>query len=145
MKNLAVELNKTVQVFGKDCLRGAVAQSILDNSNSESDHDIHSFMSDVMMYGCISGCVSGMIYYTETTAFFDQFSEYLLDMLEEYDMNEHDELIFALRYAKDEEEIEELEEGLDISVDCEKNKFAWMMYEMIIGDLYNEFEQLLAV
>ena len=56
-----------------DGLRAAVAKSILWNSYGETDDDLTSFLQDLASYGCVSGMVSGLIYYAETESFFDRY------------------------------------------------------------------------
>jgi hypothetical protein len=143
MTNLKNKLVEEMTVFGSD-LRGVVAESVLNNVDDHSNEDIMTFLRDVSQYGCISGCVSGMIYYYETVEFFDNHHSHLEDLLIEYGMDNELELVFCLKYANDEEEIEELENALDICVTSEKNRLAWLMYESVIFDLLNDYECELA-
>jgi hypothetical protein len=137
-------LNECVNVFGVDTMRGAVAQSILDNASFETDREVVTFMNDVTTYGCISGCVSGMIYYRETVAFFDEFHEYIYDMLLDFGMEKNLEKMSDIRFAEMDEEYADM---MDFDVDIEKNNLAWMGYELIVCDLLEtiECEGLLAV
>ena len=41
----------------------------------------HNEMADIALHGCQSGCASGMIYYTETTALFDKYRDDLFDIM----------------------------------------------------------------
>lgn len=41
----------------------------------------HNEMADIAMHGCQSGCASGMIYYTETTALFDKYRGGLFEIM----------------------------------------------------------------
>ena len=45
------------------------------------DEDIH--LEDVIEHGCVSGCVSSLIYYSDTVKFYDKFEDEIWDMLEE--------------------------------------------------------------
>jgi hypothetical protein len=137
-------LQECVEVFGVDTMRGAVAQSILDNASFETDEEVVSFMNDVTTYGCISGCVSGMIYYRETVAFYDEFSEYIYDMCLEFDFEEKLNMIADIRYAEIDDEYADM---IGFDVDIEKNNLAWVGYELIVWDLLEtvQSEGLLAV
>lgn len=35
--------------------------------------DPETYLSDILNYGCIPGCVSELIYYSDTHAFYDQY------------------------------------------------------------------------
>ena len=41
------------------------------------------YIKDVLQFGCISGAVSGLTYYTDTAAFYDKYTEEIWDLLEE--------------------------------------------------------------
>ena len=80
-------------------------------------HDPSSFFSDLMEYGCSSGIVSSLIYYTDTHKFYDTH----------YD------------------EIEELRTDFDITIDPDqdlKNQLAWMAFEYNAHYLGNILELL---
>ena len=44
----------------------------------------HNELADICNHGCISGCASGMIYYSETIALFDKYRDDMFDMMAEY-------------------------------------------------------------
>lgn len=144
MTKVVAFLTECVNVFGVDTMRGAVAQSILENASFETDKEVVTFMNDVTTYGCISGCVSGMIYYRETVAFFDEFSEYIYDMLLDFGMEKNLNMMGEIELAENDEEYADM---IDIDVDIEKNRLAWIGYELIVCDLLEtiECEGLLAV
>lgn len=83
-------------------LKAFVAQEALDY------HDIQDFFSDLQQYGCISGMIGSLIYYTDTHQFFDDFY---------YDIEQ-------LR----EETEENLGEPIHIKGDL-KNTLAWFAFE----------------
>lgn len=41
-------------------------------------------IAEIVLHGCVNGCASGLIYYSETCAFYDQFAEELHTKLGEY-------------------------------------------------------------
>ncbi len=46
-------------------------------------HDIEDFFSDLQQYGCISGMISPLIYYTDTHQFFDDFYDEIEQLRQE--------------------------------------------------------------
>ena len=62
-------------------LTKSVITDLLSYSN-DSD-DIKSHASDVLKYGCQSGTVGMLIYYTDTTAFFKKYKKEIMTMLKE--------------------------------------------------------------
>jgi hypothetical protein len=138
MKNLVNQLINEVN-FGD--LRGAVASSILYNVDNHVDVEVKRFMEDVYNHGCVSGCVSGMIYYVETIKFYDDNREMIWDLFHALGMEkalDRMEMVASGEMCDDEEELEEFEELYDISLTSEKNELAWMAYELINADLLDE-------
>ena len=64
-----------------------VAQEILDNSYGSEDAEIKSFLSDLAQHGCVSGMISGLIYYTDTYAFYTEFASEIDDLKFEMEDN----------------------------------------------------------
>lgn len=73
------------------------------------------FADDVLRYGCVSGCVTELIYYKDTHKWFDTYYEEIMSLAEEYELETGEELHW---------------EG-DL-----KNWFAWWSFEKITFDLY---------
>lgn len=142
MENIIGRLIGEVAIEGKDSLRGFVASSILENMYDNTDSAVMDFMNDVANYGCISGCVSGMIYYHETIKFYDEFSENIYDLFLDYGMDEYLDKMSDIRIMEMDEEMEEI---FDKDVDLEKNELAWAVYEIMVISFLNEFEDELAV
>tara|TARA_Y100000588_G_scaffold222725_1_gene236626 strand:+ start:93 stop:446 length:354 start_codon:yes stop_codon:yes gene_type:complete len=82
-----------------------------DALDSESPLD---YLQDVTNYGCISGSVSGLIYYVDTHAFFDN----------------HYEEIEAMRYDWEDQTGTKLYPNGDL-----KNWYAWFAYERKCSEL----------
>jgi hypothetical protein len=139
MLNLIGQLMGEVAINGKDSLRGGVASLVLENAYDNTDSAVVDFMEDVMQYGCVSGCVTGMIYYHETVKFYDEYREYIYDLMLDLGMDEELERMGLISDCENDEEMEEL---YDIHADGEKNRLAWMAFEIITGELYNDFELL---
>jgi len=94
-------------------MKAHIAQIIMDRDEPET------FISDVLQYGCVSGSVSELIYYSDTHAFYDQYY---------YEIEE-------LRQSFEEET------GCTIEVQYDlKNFFAWFAFEQTAWHIANEAE-----
>lgn len=85
--------------------------------NYENDEDLKKEMEDLQQYGCVSGMVSGLVYYNHTYAFYDKF----YDEIEE------------MRIEWEEQTGEAIKVGNNL-----KNFFAWFAFEQTAFDLYTE-------
>lgn len=56
-----------------------VAEILL--ANIDSHENMEDYVQDVLSYGCASGAVSGMIYYSETNEFFETHKDSINDAL----------------------------------------------------------------
>lgn len=74
-----------LKMKGKSALKDDVIDEILNSANTHSDEDLKSFINDVIYYGCASGAVPGMIYYTDTHKFFDKHYDEIMDLVYEYE------------------------------------------------------------
>lgn len=91
-----------------------VISYVEDQGNKD---DQNSYVKDVLNNGCVSGIVSGLIYTSDTHAFFE----------------EHYNDIMAL--------VERLEDDSGLMVQPEgdiKNWYAWLAFEETLRDLYGE-------
>lgn len=71
--------------LGSDAgLDKAVAEIIVSNTDGFTNEETIQYMEDVFAHGCISGCVSGLIYYSETAAFFDKYYEDIDELRNDY-------------------------------------------------------------
>lgn len=94
----------------------AVIDDILEYN--ETDEDILNYLKDVINYGCVSGIVSSLIYYTDTEKFFDDFSNEILELLD-----------------VKKEKCESYESQFS------KNNLSWFAYEEICRQLYYSIEK----
>ena len=87
MRKLKVETNTE--------LEKAVLKKI--NFNCDAYDDIEDYINDVLQHGCISGMVSGLIYYSETIAFFKKHREDINALLSELisDIGEPVDVLFG--------------------------------------------------
>lgn len=84
---------------------------------SDDSDEIQGHILDVLRYGCESGSVSEMIYYNDTHAFFDKFTDEIDDLRTEYE--------------------EGTGEPLHIGQNL-KNFLAWFAWEQVTSDLAGE-------
>ena len=82
MKNRSAFLARLEAIANsnEDTLAKFVANEALDREES-----VEQWFEDLLQYGCISGMVSGLIYYTETEAFFDKYYYEIMELKEEYE------------------------------------------------------------
>lgn len=95
-------------------LQAEVAAEALDYT----EDDLFSFFTDLLAHGCQSGMVSGLIYYTDTHAFYDK----------------HYDEIEAIRYDLEESFGQPLKPEGDL-----KNWFAWLAFEETARAIADEF------
>ncbi|MDC3413974.1 DUF7222 domain-containing protein [Terrihalobacillus insolitus] len=85
-----------------------VANFIVEST--DNDEEAKVLLEDIVRFGCVSGAVGDMIYYSQTHQFFDEHYE----------------------------EIEELREEFEFQVDADsdlKNTLAWFAYEVKAHEL----------
>lgn len=98
-----------------DNIKGVVATDTLDNEGYEL-----GYLRDVTSQGCVSGSCSGLIYYADTHAFYDKYS------------NECDKIL---------EELEDSTgEGFRFNGQDVRNTLAWLGYEERARELLDELE-----
>jgi hypothetical protein len=64
---------------------------------------------------CESGCVSGMIYHSDTLAFFDKFESEIIELAEEYDFKP---------------------DAVELGMTAFKNNLAWFTFEMSKDEVF---------
>ena len=52
-------------------------------NNSDNSEDLQSLLEDINNYGCESGQVNHLIYYTDTVAYYEEHESEILEMLEQ--------------------------------------------------------------
>lgn len=104
-------------------LKQAVIDSVL--SYFSDDDEIKTYIEDVLNYGCVSGCVGDLIYYSQTTAFYQKYKEEIFELAytqaQDIGYKSASDLFRHLNGAK------ELE-----SIDQEENLRAWFGFEEML-------------
>jgi hypothetical protein len=127
----AIKLNdkKLNALKGDNQLKNAVIEDI--KSHSEDLQERIYYIEGVLQHGCVSGYVSALIYYADTTKFYQEHKEEIFelaqDMAEEMGQSGAMELFASLNGAKN--------VG---SIDQEENLRAWFGFEETLRQIANE-------
>ena len=101
-------------------LKREVAEIIVDMLDENADNEeVMGTIENITTYGCVSGTVPALIYYSDTEAFFDRHSEEIFELIE--DMAEEGVI--------DKKQIE-----------LSKNNLAWTAFELIAWEIRDELE-----
>lgn len=117
MENLKTNLTEELNTTSSE-LRKRIIEDILDQDDSNYPDSMQDYIESVTNGGISGGCVSGLIYYKDTNAFFDEHYAEIADIIDEYQ--------------------DETGEALKIDGDM-KNFYAWFAYEWVMNDIYREF------
>jgi len=119
---------------GKSPLVDSVLNYVLDRWNDYTDKT--AIFSDVLKHGCQSGVVSSLIYYDDTTKFYDEHKEeinaLLYDLMAETGIYNPSDL-FGDKWDK--------EDPLALDV-LNKNLLAWFAFEETLRAIGRNFEEL---
>lgn len=122
---------------GSNRLTNRVIDYYIDESvDYESEEDLLSSMEDLQKYGCVSGMIRDLIYYDDTTKFFDDYKEEINEMLS----NLTDgtgcsiEELFGDKFDKEDPLV------IDYS---NKNLLAWFGFEETSYNLYDDIKEKL--
>ena len=99
-------------------LKREVAEIIVNMLSENADNEeVIGTLEDITTYGCASGCVPALVYYSDTEAFFDRHSEEIFELIEDM-----------------------VEEGiLDKNrLELTKNNLAWTAFELIAWEIRDE-------
>ena len=107
-------------------LMKAVVDDIL---NQDKDYQ-QDYITDVLKHGCQSGVVSSLIYYNDTSDFYNKYSDDIYNLLyadmQDFGYQSIPEMIASLNGAKD--------VGSDEQY---KNLLAWYGYERTMRDIHD--------
>ena len=111
-------LIKTLQTIANsrdNTIEKYVAQEALNHGDNPEN-----FFQDILTYGCVSGMVSGLVYYTDTHKFFDTYYEEIEELRNEYENSTGS--------------------PVDIQDRDLKNTLAWFAFEQVAYSLANKLE-----
>lgn len=82
----------------QDNLYNEVKQILLDNIDGMTKEEATRYVENDMV--CINGSVSSLIYYDDTTAFYDRHEEEILELAKEYLFEQSPVELGGLKYYK---------------------------------------------
>lgn len=78
---------RRVEAMARFAEPGSITEEVLHDILAKYDEGGHEaaegYIKDVLQYGCEAGFVSGLIYYNDTTAFFEKHRAEIIGMLRE--------------------------------------------------------------
>lgn len=105
-------------VANNEGLRKEVAEIIVDMLSENADNEeVIGTVEDITTYGCASGIVPALIYYSDTEAFFDRHVDEIFDLYNE---------------AK--------AEFGEMSMELTRNNLAWFGFEVTAQNILYELE-----
>ena len=99
-------------------LKHEVAEIIVNMLSENADNEeVIGTLEDITTYGCASGCVPALLYYSDTEAFFDRHSEEIFELIENM-----------------------AEEGVidKNRLELSKNNLVWTAFELIAWEIRDE-------
>lgn len=113
---------------GSNKLTNHVIDYYMDREYESSDELLKS-MEDLQQYGCISGIINELIYYDDTTKFFDKYKEEINELLSN--------LIDGTGLSMQELFGDKFDNDDPLIVDYNnKNLLAWFGFEETVNNLY---------
>ena len=101
-------------------LKHEVAEIIVNMLSENADNEeVMGTLEDITTYGCASGTVPALVYYSDTEAFFNRHSEEIFELIEDM-----------------------AEEGIidKNRLELSKNNLAWTAFELIAWEIKDELE-----
>ena len=123
-------------------LKEAYNEIIESNLNEPEERKI--YLQDLTQHGAISGMVGGLIYYYETTQFFNEHRDEILAMLHELkeDTGLDEKELFGEKWNDWEDLLEEEADDLDPLADTNnQNLLAWFAVEELARQELDELEE----
>ena len=107
-------------VANNEGLRKEVAEIIVDMLSENADNEeVVTTLDNINTYGCASGIVPALMYYSDTRAFFDRHADEIFELIENM-----------------------AEEGVidKNRLELSKNNLAWTAFELIAWEIRDELE-----
>ncbi len=129
---------KALKEFKKDVdrLTKRVVNDLL--GTGYTTEELWNHIEDICRYGCISGTVTSLIYYTDTIKFFDTYRKEILYLANEYKDWNSEVCDYVLNLNNIGIVYREGQKRFNIE---EKNGLTWFAYELIVNDIVNYFEE----
>lgn len=113
MRKLTNMLNN---MYGESELKDNVIDIILDHI--EDYEEPKGFLEDIMNYGCASGIVPELIYFSQTHSFFIHYMEDIFNIYNE------------------------VKDNLNANFEVNANNLSWLAFEYVVNEIYNEVEAM---
>ena len=107
-------------VANNEGLKREVAEIIVDMLDENADNEeVIGTVEDITTYGCVSGTVPALTYYSDIEAFFDRHADEIFELIEDM-----------------------AEEGIidKNRLELSKNNLAWTAFELIAWEIRDELE-----
>jgi len=105
-------------------------KSICESESENYDDGIRGFILDLRQGGCSSGLVGSLVYYSDTTEFYDKFENEIQELIDNYTQelgyNNRLEFISSLNGSENVYDNEQL-----------KNLLAWFAFEQTAFQLFD--------
>lgn len=108
-----------------------VVDSAIDYEGTDEEKVV-ARLEEIMHSGCQSGTVLSLVWYNQTTAFFDDFYDEIYDYIEQMEANGFD-VIEAIKRGNQADVV-----NIIMCDQWSKNNIAWLVYEQVCYDLLNE-------
>ena len=113
-------LNGIVENTMEDSLKHEVTEIIVNMLSVDADNEeVIGTVEDITTYGCVSGTVPALTYYSDTEAFFDRHADEIFELIEDM-----------------------AEEGIidKKQIELSKNNLAWTAFELVAWEIRDELE-----
>lgn len=122
---------------GSNKLTNYVLDYYIDESaDYKTPDDLLRSMEDLQQYGCQSGMINGLIYYDDTTKFFDKYKDEINDILSE--------VMGGTGCSMEELFGDKFDESDPLIINCSnKNLLAWFGFEETVYNLYENIREKL--
>lgn len=111
MKKLTNMLNN---LYGESELKDSVIDILLDHIQDYEEEK--TFLEEVLQYGCASGIVPELIYFSQTHSFFIHYMEDIFNIYNE------------------------VKDNLSTDFEVNANNLSWLAFEYVVNEIYNEVE-----
>ena len=110
--------------------------------NGLTTEELKNHMTDILNYGCCSGCVSSLIYYSDTVRFFNCYKKEIIDSFKKFfnttTENLHEDIRGKYTIIYDSVIYEDQKKFTT----QEKNDLTWFAYEEIVRRITQDYFKL---
>ena len=133
---------REVAAMARFAAPGSITAEVLNDILAKFDEGGHEaaeyYIKDVLQYGCQAGTVLGLIYYDDTTAFFERHKKEIIRMLKEFMSDtgaKSPSELFGNKWDDDDYFADDVQN---------QNLLAWFGYEETLRKVASVFEEFAA-